>query len=155
MARGTLWAPVHRVAKSWTRLNQLSTHTLHPRQRNQRSNCQHLLDYQKATASQKNIYFCLSDYAKAFDCVDHNKCEKFLKRWEYQTTWSACWETCMQIRKQVRTGHGTTDWFQIGKEYIKAVYCNPACLTYMESTSWKAWAGGSTGWNQDCREKYQ
>ena len=49
---------------------------------------------------QKNIYFCLIDYAKAFDCVDHNNCGKFFKRWEYQTTWPASWETCMQVRKQ-------------------------------------------------------
>ena len=42
----------------------------------------------------------------------------------------------MQIRKQqVRTGHGTTDWFQIRKEYVKAEYCHPAYLTYMQSTS--------------------
>ena len=40
------------------------------------------------------------DYAKAFDCVDHNKRGKFWKRWEYQTTWPASWETCMQVRKQ-------------------------------------------------------
>ena len=37
----------------------------------------------------------------------------------------------------VRTGHGTTDWFQIGKEVRKAVYCHPAYLTYMQSTSWR------------------
>ena len=55
----------------------------------------------------------------------------------------------------VRTGHGTTDWFQIAKEYIKAVYCHPAYLTYMQSTSWKCWAGWSRSWNQDCQEKYQ
>ena len=48
---------------------------------------------------QKNIYFCFIDYAKAFDCVDHNK-RKFWKRWEYQTTWPASWETYMQVRKQ-------------------------------------------------------
>ena len=42
------------------------------------------------------------------------------------------------VTKQiVRNGHGTTDWFQIGKEYIKAVYCHPAYLTYMQSTSWE------------------
>ena len=40
-----------------------------------------------------------TDYAKAFDCVDHNKLWKILK-WEYQTTWPASWETCMQVRKQ-------------------------------------------------------
>ena len=50
-------------------------------------------------SSSKNIYFCLIDYAKAFDCVDHN-CGKFWERWEYQTTWSASWEICMQVRKQ-------------------------------------------------------
>ena len=49
---------------------------------------------------QKNIYFCFIDYAKAFDCVDHNKLWEILKRWEYQTTWSASWEICMQVRKQ-------------------------------------------------------
>ena len=48
---------------------------------------------------QKNIYFCFIDGAKAFDCVDHNKVWKIL-RWEYQTTWPASWETCLQVRKQ-------------------------------------------------------
>ena len=55
---------------------------------------------EKAREFQKNIYFCFIDYAKAFDCVDHNKLGKFWKRWEYQTTWSASWEICMQVRKQ-------------------------------------------------------
>ena len=57
---------------------------------------------EKAREFQKNIYFCFIDYAKAFDCVDHNKLWKirFWKRWEYQTTWPASWEICMQIRKQ-------------------------------------------------------
>ena len=55
---------------------------------------------EKAREFQKNIYFCFIDYAKAFDCVDHNKLWKFWKRWEYQTTWSASWEICMQVRKQ-------------------------------------------------------
>ena len=49
---------------------------------------------------QKNIYFCFIDYAKAFDCVDHNKLWKILKEMEYQTTWPASWETYMQVRKQ-------------------------------------------------------
>ena len=49
---------------------------------------------------QKNIYLCFIDYAKAFDCVDHNNCGKFFKRWDYQSTWSASWETCMQVGKQ-------------------------------------------------------
>ena len=54
----------------------------------------------KAREFQKNIYFCLIDNAKPFDFVDHNNCGKFWKRWEYQTTWHASWETYMQVRKQ-------------------------------------------------------
>ena len=55
---------------------------------------------EKAREFQKNIYFCCIDYAKTFDCVDHNQLWKILKEWEYQTTWSASWEICMQVRKQ-------------------------------------------------------
>ena len=55
---------------------------------------------EKAREFQKNIYFCFIDYAKAFDSVDHHKCGKFWKKWEYQTTWPASWEICMQVRKQ-------------------------------------------------------
>ena len=52
----------------------------------------------KAREFQKNI--CFIDYAKAFDCVDHNKLWKILKRWEYQTTWPVSREICMQVKKQ-------------------------------------------------------
>ena len=55
---------------------------------------------EKARGFQKNIYFCFIDYAKAFDCVDHNKLWKILRELEYQTTSPASWETCMQVRKQ-------------------------------------------------------
>ena len=55
---------------------------------------------EKAREFQKNIYFCFTDYAKAFDSVDHINCQKFWKRWEYETTWPASWETCMPVRKQ-------------------------------------------------------
>ena len=54
---------------------------------------------EKAREFQKNIYFCSVDYAKAFDCVDHNTLENS-ERWEYQTTWPASWEIGMQVRKQ-------------------------------------------------------
>ena len=55
---------------------------------------------EKAREFQKNIYFCFIDYAKAFDCVDHNKLWTILKEMGMQTTWPASWETYMQIRKQ-------------------------------------------------------
>ena len=54
----------------------------------------------KAREFQKNIYFCFIDYAKAFDVWITINSEKFWKRWEYQTTWPASWETYMQVRKQ-------------------------------------------------------
>ena len=55
---------------------------------------------EKAREFQKNIYFCLIDYAKAFGCVDHNKLWKTLREMEYQTIWPDSWETYMQVRKQ-------------------------------------------------------
>ena len=54
----------------------------------------------KQESSRKNIYFCFIDYVKASDCVDHKNCGKFWKRWEYQTTWPASWEICVQVKKQ-------------------------------------------------------
>ena len=55
---------------------------------------------EKAREFQKTIYFSFIDYAKAFDCVDHNKLWKFLKIWENQTTWPICLEILRQVRKQ-------------------------------------------------------
>ena len=66
--------------------------------RDQTANIRWIIE--KAREFQKNIYFCIIDYAKAFDCVDPINCGKFWKRWEYQTTCPASWENCMQVRKQ-------------------------------------------------------
>ena len=65
--------------------------------RDQIANIQWIME--KAREFQKNTYFCFIDYAKAFDCVDHNKLWKILRQ-EYQITWPASWEICMQVRKQ-------------------------------------------------------
>ena len=54
----------------------------------------------KQESSRKNIYFCFIDYAKTFDCVDHNKLWKILKEMGIPDTWPASWEACMQVRKQ-------------------------------------------------------
>ena len=54
---------------------------------------------EKSREFQENIYFCFIDYAKAFVWIT-TKCGKFLKRWEYQTTWPASWEIYMQVKKQ-------------------------------------------------------
>ena len=85
---------------------------------------------------QKNSYFGFIDYAKALDYVDHNKLWKILKEMgitEHLT--SLLKNPYAGQEATVRTGHGTTDWFQIGKGVVKAVYCHPAYLTYMQSTS--------------------
>ena len=66
--------------------------------RDQIANIQWIME--KAREFQKNIYFCFIDYAKAFDCVDHNKLWKIHKEWEYQTILAASWEICMQLKKQ-------------------------------------------------------
>ena len=55
---------------------------------------------EKAWEFHKNIYFCFIDYAKAFAVRITINCGKFWKRWEYQTTWPASWETYMQVKKQ-------------------------------------------------------
>ena len=69
---------------------------------------------EKAREFQKNIYLYFIDYTKAFDCVDHNKCGKFLKTWAYQTILLVSWEYVGQ-EATVRTRHGKTDSFKTGK----------------------------------------
>ena len=62
-------------------------------------------------------------------------CGQFLKRWEYQTTLPASWEICMQVKKQqLEPDMKQQTGSKSGKEYVKAVYCHPAYLTYMQST---------------------
>ena len=70
----------------------------------------------KAGEFQKNIYFCLIDYAKAFDCVDHNKLWKILKQMGIPDHLTSLLRNLYAGQEAtIRTGHGTTDWFQIGK----------------------------------------
>ena len=91
---------------------------------------------EKAREFLKNIYFCFIDHAKAFDCVEHKNCEKFLKKWEYQTILPVSRETCMRVKKQ-QFEHYMKQWTGsiFGKEYIKAIYCHSVYLTYMQCTS--------------------
>ena len=87
---------------------------------------------EQAREFQKNIYFCFIDYAKAFDCVDTINCGKFWKRWEYQTTWPASWETYMQVRKQqLELDMEQQTGSKKEKEYVKAVYRHPVHLIFM------------------------
>ena len=91
---------------------------------------------EKAREFQENIYFCFIDYANDFDCVDHNKLWKILKEM------GILYHLICLLRNlyagqeaRVRTGHGTMDWFQIGKGVFQDCNCHPAYLTYMQSTS--------------------
>ena len=93
----------------------------------------------KAREFKKNIYFCFIDYSKALIVWITTNCGKFFKRWEYQTTLPASWEICMQVKKkqlEPDVEQQRTD-FKLGKGYIKAVYCHPAYLPSMQSTSWE------------------
>ena len=90
----------------------------------------------KASEFQKNIYFCFIDYAKDFDHVDLNKLWKILKEIGIPDHLTCLLRNLYAGQEAtVRTGHGTTDWFQSGKEYIQAIFCHPVYLTYMQSTS--------------------
>ena len=75
---------------------------------------------------QRNIYFCFIDYAKAFDCVDHNKLWKILKETGIPDHLT-CLQRNLYAGKEVtvRTGHGTTNWFQIGKGVRQGCILSP------------------------------
>ena len=95
---------------------------------------------EKAREFQENIYLCFTDYAKAFDCVDHNKLWKILKEMGIPDHLTCILRNLYADQEAtVGTGHGSTDWFQIGKGVHQE----------------KCWAGRITNWNQDCWEKYQ
>ena len=96
------------------------------RQRNQRSSCQHPLDHQKSKRVLENIYFCFMDYTKAFDCVDHNKLWKILKELGIPDHLTCLLRNLYAGQEAtVRTGHRTTDWFQIGKGVHQGCMLSP------------------------------
>ena len=91
---------------------------------------------ERAGEFQKNIYFCFLDYAKAFDCVDHDNLWKILQEMGIPNHLICLLRNLYAGQEAtVRTRHRTTDWFQIGKGVFKAVYCHPAYLTCILSAS--------------------
>ena len=103
-----------------------------PRQ-NQRSNCQHPLDHQKSTRVPEKTSALLTMPKPLTVWITTNG-GKFLKRWEYQTTWPASWEICMQVKKQqLELNMEQETGSKSGKEYVKAV----SYLTSRQSTSWE------------------
>ena len=88
---------------------------------------------EKPREFQKNI---LIDYTKASDCVDHNKLQNFSRDENTQTTLPCLlWNLYAGPEATIRTGHGTMDWFKIGKGVRQGCILSPAYLTYMQSTS--------------------
>ena len=88
----------------------------------------------KQESSRKTSTSALLTTPKPLTVWITTNCGKFFKRWEYQTTWPASWKTCMQVKKQ-QLEPDLEQWTgsKSGKDYIKAVYCHPAYLTYMQS----------------------
>ena len=85
----------------------------------------------KATEFQKNIYFCIIDYAKAFDCVDHNKLWKILKEMGIPDHLTCLLRNLYAVQEAtVRTGLGTTDWLQIGKGVNKGCMLSPCLFNF-------------------------
>ena len=121
--------------------------------RNQIANIHWIIE--KAREFQKNIYFCFIGYTKAFGCVDHNKLWKILKDVGIP-------DHLISLLRNLYAGQEATEldmeqWTgsKLGKENVKAVYCHPAYLTYVQSISCKYQARWCASWKQDCQGKYQ
>ena len=98
----------------------------------------------KQESSRKTYISALLTMPKPLTLWITINCGKFLKRWKYQTIWPVSWETCMQVRKQqLELDMKQQTGSKQEKEYVKTVYCHPAYLTYMQSTSWE-----TLGWKK-------
>ena len=95
---------------------------------------QPLLDHKKSKRLQKNIYFHFIDYTKVFDCVEHNKLENSSRDGNTRLPYLPPEKPVCRSRVTELDMEQWTD-SKLGKEYVKAVYCHPAYLTYMQSTS--------------------
>jgi len=93
----------------------------------------------KQESSRKTSTSALLTMPKPLTVWITRNCGKFFKRWEYQTTWRASWEICMQVKKQqLELDMEQQTGSKSGKEYVKAAYCHPAYLTFMQSIpSWE------------------
>ena len=108
-----------------------------------------MLDHRKnQESSRKTCTSALLTTPKPFTVWITTNCGKFWKSSEYQNTLPASWETCMQVKKQhLEQNMEQQTGSKLGKEYIKAVYCHPGYLTFMQSTSYKMLEGRRTrGW---------
>ena len=106
------------------------------RQRNQKSITSIRWIIEKAREFQKNICFCFINYANAFDCVDHNKLWKILKEMGIPDHLICLLRNLHKVKKQpLEVDMKQQTASKLGKDYVKAVYCHAAYLTYIQSTS--------------------
>ena len=89
----------------------------------------------KQESSRKMSYFCFISYTKAFDCVDHNKLWKILKEMGIPDHLTCLLRNLYAGQEETELDMEQQTGSKLGKEYVKAVYCHPAYLTYMRSTS--------------------
>ena len=115
----------------------------------ERSNCQYPLDHRKSRrVPEKTSISALLTTPKPLIVWITINCGKFLKRWEYQSTLPASWESCMQLRKQqLELNLEKQTGSKQEREYVKAVYCHTAYLNYMQSISWE-----TLGWKKHMLE---
>ena len=126
------------------------------RQRNQRSNCEYLLDHQKIKSIPEKHLLLLNWQHQGLRLWVTTKCGKFFKTWKYQTTLPASWEMCMQVKKQqLELNMEQQTGSKLGKEYVKTVYCHLAYLDLCRVHHVKCQDGWNTSWNQDCCEKFR
>ena len=110
----------------------------------------------KQESSRKNIYFCFIDYAKALDCMDHNKLWKILKEMGIRDHLICLLRNLYAGQEAtVRTGHGTTDWCQIGKGVRQGCILSPCLFNFYAEYIMRNSGLEEHSWNQDCQEKYQ
>ena len=105
---------------------------------------------EKASEFQKNIYFCFIDYAKAFYCVENSERDGNIRPLDLPLEKPVC-----RSGRTVRTGHETTDWFQIGKGVCQGCILSPCLFNFHAGYIMRNAGLVSTSWNRDCREKYQ
>ena len=116
----------------------------------------HSKPIEKGREFQKDIYFCFIDYAKAFDCADHNKLWKILKEMGILDHLTYLLRNLYAGHEAtVRTGHGTTDWFQIGRGVSQGcILSSCLCNSYAEYIMRNAGLGEAQ-LESRCRDKYQ
>ena len=111
---------------------------------------------EKATEFQKSIYFCFTDYAKAFECVDHDKLTKILQEMRIPGHFTCHLRNLFAGQEAtVRTGNRRTDWFQIGKGVCQGGILSPCLFNLYTEYIMQNDRLDNTGWNQDCWEKHQ